>query len=67
MAAGYSWLTTRKANPLMTSRGLVAGLIVAVAGAPFIPPWILVVAGFAMGLLPPLLIYLFIKILRLAD
>jgi Amt family ammonium transporter len=67
IAAGYSWLTTRQTNPLMTSRSLVAGLIVATAGAPFIPPWILVMAGLVMGLLLPLLIYLFNKILRLAD
>jgi len=66
-AAGYSWLTTQEANSLMTARGLVAGLIVAVAGAPFIPAWILVVTGLVMGLLLPLLIYLFNKLLPLAD
>ncbi|MBN1217739.1 MAG: hypothetical protein JXM69_02330 [Anaerolineae bacterium] len=58
-AAGYSWLTTRKLDPLMVSRGLVAGLVVATAGAPFIPTWMLVVAGLVTGLGLPLLIYLF--------
>jgi Amt family ammonium transporter len=67
MAAGYSWLTTRQVNPLMTSRGLVTGLVVAVAGAPFMPTWLLVVAGLVMGFLLPLLIYLFNQGLRLAD
>jgi Amt family ammonium transporter len=66
-AAGYSWFTTRELNPLMTSRGLVAGLIVATAGAPFIPTWIFVMAGLLVGLLLPLLIYLFNQGLRLAD
>jgi len=66
-AAGYSWLTTRTSNPLMTSRGLTAGLVIAVAGAPFIPPWILVIAGLLAGLLLPLLIYLFNQTWRLAD
>jgi Amt family ammonium transporter len=67
MAAGYSWFTTRKLNPLMTSRGLVAGLIVAMAGAPFVPTWVIVVAGLLMGLVLPMLIYFFKEILYLAD
>jgi Amt family ammonium transporter len=66
-AAGYSWFTTRELNPLMTARGLVAGLVVAMAGAPFGPVWLFVVAGLLMGLLVPLLIYFFNQVLRLAD
>lgn len=67
MAAAYSWFTTQELNPLMTSRGLVAGLIVAMAGAPFIPIWVLVVSGLVIGLLLPLLIYLFNQGLGLVD
>jgi ammonia channel protein AmtB len=67
MAAGYSWFTTRAINPLMTARGLAAGLIVSVAGAPFIPTWIFVLAGLLLGLLLPSLIYLFDHRLYLAD
>lgn len=66
-AAGYSWLTTREVNPLMASRGLAAGLVVAVAGAPFMPIWVSLVAGLLMGLFLPMLIYLFNQGLRLAD
>ncbi len=66
-SAGYSWFTTRHLNPLMTSRGLVAGLVVAMAGAPFIPPWVALAAGLLMGLLLPALIYFFNQVLRLAD
>jgi Amt family ammonium transporter len=66
-AAGYSWFTTRALNPLMVSRGLAAGLVVALAGAPFIPIWLSVAAGLIMGLLLPPLIYLFHKKLSLAD
>lgn len=58
-AAGYSWFATEQFNPLMAGRGLVAGLAVAAAGAPFVPLWLLVGAGLVMGLLLPLLIYLF--------
>ncbi|MBN1994808.1 MAG: hypothetical protein JW953_19075 [Anaerolineae bacterium] len=65
--AGYCRFTTGRINVLMISRGLVAGLVVAVAGAPFMPPWILVAAGLVMGLLLPLLTYLFNQGLRLAD
>ena len=66
-AAGYSWFTTQQFNPLMVSRGLVAGLIVTVAGAPFVPIWICVVVGLLMGLGLPPLIYLFDQGLRRAD
>lgn len=66
-AAGYSWFTTRQLNPLMTSRGLVAGLVVALAGAPFVPLGVMLAAGLLMGLLLPLLIYLFEQRLGLAD
>ncbi len=66
-AAGYSWFTTREFNPLMTSRGLVAGLVVAMAGAPFVPIWVVVITGLVMGLLLPSLVYLFDRGLRLGD
>lgn len=65
--AAYSAFTTNEFNPLMVGRGLVAGLIVAVAAAPFAPIWLFVVAGLVMGLLVPLLIYLFDQRLNLAD
>lgn len=66
-AAAYSAFTTREFNPLMTSRGLVAGLILSMAAAPFAPIGVLVVAGLVMGLLLPLLIYVFDQRLPLAD
>lgn len=66
-AAGYSWLTTGEVNALMASRGLVAGLVLALAGAPFVPIWVTLVAGLLMGLFLPMLIYLFNQGLRLAD
>lgn len=66
-AAAYSRFTTREFNPLMTSRGLVAGLVLAIAGAPFIPPWLALVAGGLLGLLFPAVVYLFNQGLRLAD
>jgi ammonia channel protein AmtB len=66
-AGGYSWFATRELDPLMTSRGLVAGLIVAIAGAPFVPIWICLLAGILLGVLLPPLIYLFDQGIQLAD
>jgi Amt family ammonium transporter len=63
----YSWFTTRHLNPLMSARGLVAGLVVVAAGAPFMPPWSALAAGLVIGLILPPLIYLFDRVLRLDD
>jgi Amt family ammonium transporter len=63
----YSWFTTNHLNPLMSARGLVAGLIVVAAGAPFMPPWSALTAGLVIGLILPPLIYLFDRVLRLDD
>jgi Amt family ammonium transporter len=68
LAAGsYSWFTTQALNPLMTARGLVAGLIVVSAGAPFMPIWICLIAGLLVGLLLAPLIYLLNQGWQLAD
>lgn len=66
-AAAYSWFTTYTFNPLMTARGLVAGLVVAAAGAPFMPAWLPVGAGLLMGLALPPLIYFCDQKWGLAD
>jgi len=63
----YSWFTTSSLNPLMSARGLAAGLVVTAAGAPFLPAWSALVAGLAIGLLLPLVIFLFDRVLRLDD
>jgi Amt family ammonium transporter len=63
----YSWFTTGGLNPLMSARGLAAGLVVMAAGAPFIPAWSALTAGLVIGLLLPLLIFFFDQVLRLED
>ncbi len=63
----YSWFTTSHLNPLMSARGLVAGLVVAAAGAAFIPAWSALLAGLVVGLILPPLIYLFDHVLSLDD
>ena len=66
-AALYSRFTTTQFDPLMTARGGVAGLVLASAVAPFIPPWEAIIIGLVGGGLTPLLIYLVDQIWRLAD
>jgi Amt family ammonium transporter len=63
----YSWFTTSRLNPLMSARGLAAGVVIAAAGAAFIPPWSALAAGLVVGLLLPPLIFLFDRVLRLED
>jgi Amt family ammonium transporter len=63
----YSWFTTNQLNSLMSARAIVAGLVVAAAGAPFIPAWSALAAGLLVGVLLPLLIYFFDQVLRLED
>jgi Amt family ammonium transporter len=63
----YSWFTTSKLNPLMGARGMAAGLVVVAAAAPLVPAWSALAAGLVIGLLLPLLIYLFDRVIRLDD
>ncbi|HEY84124.1 MAG TPA: hypothetical protein G4N96_03290 [Chloroflexi bacterium] len=67
LAALYSRFTTAQFNPLMTSRGALAGLILLSAAAPFVSPWQAVAAGGVAGLLLPLFIYLIDHTLKLDD
>ena len=36
-ALAFSWLTTGEANALMTARGVLAAIVAASAGLPFLP------------------------------
>jgi len=63
----YCWLTLGHGEPLMVSRGSVAGLVAISAAAPFLPPWAALVVGGIAGLLLPLGVYLIDRLLRLDD
>jgi Amt family ammonium transporter len=63
----YSWFTTSHLNPLMAARGVAAGLVVAAAGAPFLAAWAALAAGLVVGILLPLLTFLFDRALRPND
>jgi Amt family ammonium transporter len=63
----YTWFTTGRADVLMATRGLAAGLIAISAACPFVPPWAALIIGTVAGLLLPLGIYLVEHLLRLDD
>ncbi len=56
-ASLYGWFTTGESDLLMSARGLLAGMVVLLAGAPFVPAWVALLAGLVMGLLVPLLVF----------
>ena len=66
-ASLYGWFTTRSPDVLMSARGLAAGLVLAAAGAPFLPAWVMLAAGLLIGIMLPPLIYLFDRRLRIND
>ena len=67
LALGYTWLVAGRADPLMAARGAAAGLTAGLAAAAFIPAWACLVLGALTGLLTPLAIYFFDRIVRWHD
>ncbi len=67
LALGYTWLVAGRADPLMAARGAAAGLTAGLAAAAFIPAWACLVLGALIGLLTPLAIYFFDRIVRWHD
>jgi Amt family ammonium transporter len=66
-ASLYGWFTTGSPDVLMSARGLAAGLVLAAAGAPFLPAWVMLAAGLLIGITLPPLVYLFDRRLRIND
>jgi Amt family ammonium transporter len=63
----YCWLTTGRADPLMSARGAAAGFAAVAASAAFVPPWSALVIGCVAGVLLPLVVYAEDVLLRLPD
>lgn len=63
----YTWFATGRPDPAMAAKGLAAGAIVAAAVGPFTPPWAALALGTCAGLLVPLLTYLVMEVLHVAD
>lgn len=67
LALGYTRLVAGTADPLMAGRAAAAGLTAGMAAAAFIPAWSCLVLGALIGLLAPLAIYFFERIVRWHD
>lgn len=63
----YTWFVADRPDPLMASRGLAAGAVLATAIGPFTPPWVAVLFGLLAGALTPLLTYGVREVLRIND
>jgi len=67
LAMFYTWIVTGAPSPLMAARAVVGGLVAVSAGAAFIPPWVAMAVGAAVGLLIAPIHFLLTYVLRLGD
>jgi len=63
----YSWFASSHVEPLMATRGWLAGWVVASALAPFAAPWAALMLGALTGIIVPLAMYVVDRLLRLDD
>ncbi len=63
----YLWFVRGGSDPLMASRGLVAGWVAGAASLGFVPPWAAVVIGGVAGALVPLVTFLVDGVARWDD
>jgi Amt family ammonium transporter len=63
----YSWFVTGKSEPLMSARGLAAGVVAGMAVGPFVQPGIAFAIGLVAGATVPFVTYLVDGLLRLDD
>jgi Amt family ammonium transporter len=63
----YSWFVTSKSEPLMSARGLAAGVVAGMAVGPFVQPGQAFVIGLVAGATVPFVTFLVDGLLRLDD
>jgi Amt family ammonium transporter len=63
----YSWLVTGTPSPLTVARAVIGGLVALSAGAAFIPPWVAMAIGAAVGLFMAPIHFLLTYVLRMGD
>ncbi|MCC6454945.1 MAG: hypothetical protein IT328_08395 [Caldilineaceae bacterium] len=63
----YTWFVTGKSEPLMSARGLAAGVVAGMAAGPFVQPGQAFVIGLVAGATVPFVTYLVDGLLRLDD
>ena len=63
----YTWFVTGKSDPVMTARGLAAGVVAGLAAGPFVQPSLAFVAGLLAGASVPFVTFIVSGWLRLDD
>ncbi len=63
----YTWFVTGRSEPLMSARGLAAGVVAGMAAGPFIQPGPAFAVGLIAGATVPFVTYLVDGLLRLDD
>jgi Amt family ammonium transporter len=63
----YTWFVTGRSEPLMSTRGLAAGVVAGLAAGPFVQPGIAFLIGVCAGATVPFVTYLVDRLLRLDD
>ncbi len=63
----YTWFVTGSSEPLMSARGLAAGVVAGLAAGPFVEPGVALVIGLLAGATVPFVTFLVDGLLRLDD
>lgn len=63
----YTWFVTGKSDPLLSSRGLVAGVVAGLASGPFVQPGVAFAIGLLAGITVPFVNFIVDGVLRLDD
>jgi Amt family ammonium transporter len=63
----YTWFVTGRSDPLMTARGLQAGLVAGLAIGPFVQPGVAFLIGLLAGATVPFVTFVVDGLLRLDD
>ncbi len=67
LSVGYTWLVAGRPDPLMGARGVGAAVVASLAAAAFIPTWGSLALGALIGLLTPIIIFIYEHVLRWDD
>ena len=67
LAVGYTWLVAGRPDPLMGARAVGAAVVASLAAAPFIPTWGSLVLGALIGLITPIAIFVYDRVLHWND
>ncbi len=63
----YTWFVTGQSDPLLSTRGLVAGVVAGLAAGPFMQPGVAFSIGFLAGATVPFVTFVLDNVLRLDD